>query len=426
MAIFLKESEQNMFRKRDIELIILEVLDCQDEYDKRSIQYLKKNDEAFSWEDLGRYQNLAATLPSQLKLDFPSELPKKLFVRRLNRLIFGREDIAEPEKFVPGKKEIRQEDREEKIAESNIDWDSFSVSNLNSEKLSGFEEVKARTTSIKKVPRELDNVEEVFREKDFSDFTEVSHSHTIKQQKKSSIFGKLVLTAAALFVIIVSISVFMIFNTDTKVVQVTEKKPTVKTVAADSDEFSNDITDFLQPDIQTDEIIQPTSPETGVQKIETSEKSENKINNLPKAPPKLPDPIEAPLITTQEIVNKEETIIEEEYSVPPPKEEIDENEEPTFFVAVEEMPQPIGGLQEIQKKIKYPEIAKRAGVEGKVFVRAFVDENGNVVNAEVVKGIGAGCDEAALDAILKTKFTPGKQRGKPIKVQVTVPVLFKL
>ena len=90
------------------------------------------------------------------------------------------------------------------------------------------------------------------------------------------------------------------------------------------------------------------------------------------------------------------------------------------------MPQPIGGLQEIQKKIQYPEIAKRAGVEGKVYVRAFIDEEGNVVNAEVVKGIGGGCDEAALDAILKTKFTPGKQRGKPIKVQVTVPVLFKL
>ena len=117
---------------------------------------------------------------------------------------------------------------------------------------------------------------------------------------------------------------------------------------------------------------------------------------------------------------------EEEYSVPPPKEEIDESAEPVFFVAVEEMPQPIGGLQEIQKKIQYPEIAKRAGVEGKVFVRAFVDEEGNVVNAEIVKGIGGGCDEAALEAILKTKFTPGKQRGKPIKVQVTVPVLFKL
>ena len=136
--------------------------------------------------------------------------------------------------------------------------------------------------------------------------------------------------------------------------------------------------------------------------------------------------IEAPLITTEEVVNKDESEIEEEISAPPPKETIVETEEPIYFVAVEEMPQPIGGLQGIQKLIKYPEIAKRVRVEGKVFVRAYVDENGNVVNAEIVKGIGGGCDEAALEAILKTKFTPGKQRGKPIKVQVTIPVSFKL
>ena len=90
------------------------------------------------------------------------------------------------------------------------------------------------------------------------------------------------------------------------------------------------------------------------------------------------------------------------------------------------MPEPIGGIAEIQKKIEYPEIAKRAGLEGKVYVRAYVDENGNVTKAEVVKGLGGGCDEAALDAILKTKFSPGTQRGKPIKVQVTIPIIFKL
>ncbi len=156
------------------------------------------------------------------------------------------------------------------------------------------------------------------------------------------------------------------------------------------------------------------------------DRPKNEKGVLPKAPPKLPDPIEAPLITTEEVVNKDESKIEEEISAPPPKEIIEETEEPIYFVAVEEMPQPIGGLQGIQKLIQYPEIAKRVRVEGKVFVRAFVDENGNVVNAEIVKGIGGGCDEAALEAILKTKFTPGKQRGKPIKVQVTIPVLFKL
>jgi protein TonB len=111
----------------------------------------------------------------------------------------------------------------------------------------------------------------------------------------------------------------------------------------------------------------------------------------------------------------------------PPREEIKAIEkEPVYFVAVEEMPEPIGGIAEIQKKIEYPEIAKRAGLEGKVYVRAYVDENGDVIKAEVVKGLGGGCDEAALDAIVKTKFSPGTQRGKPIKVQVTIPIIFKL
>ena len=51
---------------------------------------------------------------------------------------------------------------------------------------------------------------------------------------------------------------------------------------------------------------------------------------------------------------------------------------------------------------------------------------GIVTKVELIRGIGAGCDEAAMDAVHKTKFKPGKQRGKPVKVQVTVPVLFKL
>ena len=111
---------------------------------------------------------------------------------------------------------------------------------------------------------------------------------------------------------------------------------------------------------------------------------------------------------------------------PPPKEEKKVEEEPTYFVAVEEMPEPIGGIKAIQEKIVYPEIAKRAGVEGKVYVLAFVDESGSVTKAQVLKGIGAGCDEAALDAVQKTKFKPGKQRGKPVKVQVSIPIIFKL
>jgi TonB family protein len=97
-----------------------------------------------------------------------------------------------------------------------------------------------------------------------------------------------------------------------------------------------------------------------------------------------------------------------------------------FIVSAEVMPEVIGGLYSIQSKIIYPEIAKRAGIEGKVYVQAFIDENGNVANAKIIKGIGAGCDEAALDAVKQTKFKPGRQKDKPVKVQVSIPIVFKL
>ena len=154
---------------------------------------------------------------------------------------------------------------------------------------------------------------------------------------------------------------------------------------------------------------------------------QTKQENRPPPPPKPPIPIEAPADDVLEDIEIADTEIDFEAQMeapPPPEKKVEE--EPTYFVAVEEMPAPIGGIVAIQKKIVYPEIAKRAGVEGKVYVLAFVDESGSVTKAQIIKGIGAGCDEAALDAVLKTKFTPGKQRGKPVKVQVSIPILFKL
>jgi len=122
--------------------------------------------------------------------------------------------------------------------------------------------------------------------------------------------------------------------------------------------------------------------------------------------------------TTQTAAAKTETII-------PPKEIKKIEEETAFFVAVEEMPELVGGLKTLQGKIKYPEIAKRVGVEGKVLVQAVVDETGNVISVSTIKGIGSGCDEVAMDAVRNSKFTPGKQRGKNVKVQVTIPIVFK-
>jgi periplasmic protein TonB len=97
-----------------------------------------------------------------------------------------------------------------------------------------------------------------------------------------------------------------------------------------------------------------------------------------------------------------------------------------YFVAVEEMPELIGGVASIMRHVHYPELARRAGVEGTVYVLAYVDEEGVVQKVDIARGIGAGLDEAAMEAVMKARFTPGKQRGVPRKVVVTVPVRFSI
>jgi protein TonB len=155
-----------------------------------------------------------------------------------------------------------------------------------------------------------------------------------------------------------------------------------------------------------------------------------KQENRPPPPPKPPIPIEAPTDDVLEDIEIGSTEIDLSQTFdappPPPKETRIIEEEVTYFEVVEEMPEPIGGIQAIQSKITYPEIAKRAGVEGKVYILAYVNEQGEVTKTEVLRGIGAGCDEAAEKAIKDTKFKPGKQRGKPVKVKVSVPVVFTL
>ncbi len=105
---------------------------------------------------------------------------------------------------------------------------------------------------------------------------------------------------------------------------------------------------------------------------------------------------------------------------------LNKNEETNFLISVETLPEPIGGMEAIMKNVKYPEIAMRAGIEGKVFVKAFIDENGNVVKADILNSAHQVLDSAATNAVMKTKFKPGIQKGKSVKTQVVVPIVFKL
>lgn len=97
-----------------------------------------------------------------------------------------------------------------------------------------------------------------------------------------------------------------------------------------------------------------------------------------------------------------------------------------YFEAVEQMPELIGGLESISSKITYPEKARQNGVEGRVFVKFIVNKDGNVENAEVVRGIGNGADKEALRVVREAKFKPGFQDGQPVRVQYALPISFRL
>jgi protein TonB len=148
----------------------------------------------------------------------------------------------------------------------------------------------------------------------------------------------------------------------------------------------------------------------------------------PPPPPRPPVPVEVP---NDEILEDDIVDLDLDFDLdgpmdlpPPPPPQDDEEED--FFVVVEQMPAPIGGIGAVQKLVKYPEMARRAGIEGRVTVQFIVNEAGQVENPRVIRGIGGGCDEAALEAVKKAKFTPGMQRGRPVRVQFSLPVIFRL
>lgn len=97
-----------------------------------------------------------------------------------------------------------------------------------------------------------------------------------------------------------------------------------------------------------------------------------------------------------------------------------------FFVVVEDMPELIGGLESIQRDIRYPQTARQAGIEGRVYIQFIVNEEGDVEKPKVIRGIGGGADEEALRVVRQAKFKPGLQRGQPVRVQYALPILFKL
>ena len=110
----------------------------------------------------------------------------------------------------------------------------------------------------------------------------------------------------------------------------------------------------------------------------------------------------------------------------------EEPEEQTIFEVVEQMPEfPNGGMaglmQYLRKNIKYPTIAQENGTQGRVTVQFVVNKDGSIVDAKVLRGVDPYLDKEAVRVIMgMPKWKPGMQRGKPVRVKYTVPVMFRL
>lgn len=138
-----------------------------------------------------------------------------------------------------------------------------------------------------------------------------------------------------------------------------------------------------------------------------------------------------PIASEDETLPDDETIdftdldLDAEPPPPPPPPEVDDDV--PMFIPHDEPPEPIGGYAAIQRNLIYPEIAQKAGIEGRVLIQAKIGIDGTVKRTVVQISLGPnGCDEAATTAIRAVKWKPAMQRDRPVEVWVAVPVEFKL
>lgn len=102
-----------------------------------------------------------------------------------------------------------------------------------------------------------------------------------------------------------------------------------------------------------------------------------------------------------------------------------------IFDVVEDQPNPAGGMQGwnqyLSSNLVYPEQAKKEGVEGTVIVVFVINTDGSIQDVDILRGIGAGCDEAAIRVVQNApNWEPGKQRGREVRTRMRLPIRFKL
>ncbi len=155
-------------------------------------------------------------------------------------------------------------------------------------------------------------------------------------------------------------------------------------------------------------------------------------------PPPLPEPSQELIIVDDDVDIEEEFTIDVEATATteireftPVVVEEEEVDEDVIFTVVEDQPSFPGGEEArrryLEENLRYPTMAREAGIQGTVFLTFVVEPDGSITNVRVLRGIGGGCDEAAVRAVENMpRWEPGRQRGQPVRVQFNMPVRFIL
>ncbi len=155
-------------------------------------------------------------------------------------------------------------------------------------------------------------------------------------------------------------------------------------------------------------------------------------------PPPPPEPSTELIIVDDDVEIDEEFIIDVEATVFTEVQEfapiiVEEEEvvEDVIFTVVEDQPSFPGGeearIRFLQENLRYPQMAREAGIQGTVFVTFVVERDGSVTDVRVLRGIGGGCDEEAVRVVRNMpNWQPGRQRGQAVRVQFNMPIRFVL
>ncbi len=152
----------------------------------------------------------------------------------------------------------------------------------------------------------------------------------------------------------------------------------------------------------------------------------------PPPPPRPPVPVEVPNDTILDDVELDlDVSLDVELAVadlppPPPDPVKDEPADPEIFLVVEQMPEMVGGMAALVASLDYPEIARKAELDGMVIVQIVIPPSGIPQDPKVVRSVARVLDNAAVEAVMKQTFIPGRQRGRAVTVAMNIPVIFRL